>query len=131
LYWLPTTNIRIMVETFRKCFFHVFNNLLFNRHLPFDLDLTTLLETFSPTILQTFQASFKDHLTFHSLNCILSTRVSCWPKIWILMNLSATLVLYTLSISSKVHKLSIIYMLFDPIYKRVALSDRCFSLSHA
>jgi hypothetical protein len=65
--------------------------------LPCDLDLAELLETPSATILQ---ASFKGHLTFRWT--MLSTRVSCWPKTRVLMNLSATLIIYIVSTLSMV-----------------------------
>jgi hypothetical protein len=44
-------------------------------------------------------------------NCMLSTKVSGWPKIWKLKNLSGNLTLYTVSTLSKVPKLSNIFVL--------------------
>jgi hypothetical protein len=42
--------------------------------LPFDLNLAASLETLLATILSASQVSFKDHLTFCLLNCMLSTK---------------------------------------------------------
>ncbi|KAK2457790.1 hypothetical protein QL285_005026 [Trifolium repens] len=41
----------------------------------------SIIRNTSATILQTFHALFKGHLIFCLRNCMISTRVSCWPKI--------------------------------------------------
>jgi hypothetical protein len=68
--------------------------------LQFIPDLAALLETPSGTILQASQASFQRHLAFYSLNFMSSTRASCWPKTYVLMNLSVILIFYIVSTSS-------------------------------
>jgi hypothetical protein len=94
-------NIRAMVETSRICFYPVYNDRLVDKHIKWNnrnhscvilnVDVSCLSSpvrsgfggiisnTFGH-ILQASPASFKAHMIYCSLNCMLSTRVSCWPK---------------------------------------------------
>jgi hypothetical protein len=104
-------NIRDMVATSRNCFSPVSNGKLVDRYIKWNnnnhscvilnVDDNCLsshvrsgLDGIIRNIFGHYLAGFSGFLqwSFDSLNCMLSTKVSCWPKTWTLVNLSATLI---------------------------------------
>jgi hypothetical protein len=128
----PSLNIRAMVETSKNWFSHVFNGKLIDSYIKWNnnnyscvilnVDVSCLSSPirfgFDGIIKNTFDHYLAGFLRFCSriiyilIADMLSTRASCWPKTWTLMNLFVTLIFYSVSISSKVPKLDIIFMLY-------------------
>jgi hypothetical protein len=145
LSWL-SFNIQAMVETSINCFSHVSNDILVDRYIKWNNSnhFYVILNVddscvgspvrygFGGITRNIFRHYLADFLGFiwHFARC-LSIRVSCWPKTWTLIKLSATRILYTVSTSSKVPKLDIIFMLYwFKIWRSCSLRPMFLYITH-